>query len=411
MRTTLRFAQLLLLAWLWSPVHAADETDDLEKRERIEAELQQKFRDGMSAIVDDLNSGSFDKLVAAIDSDEMVERIFGLRLIDPRVKRDFREQMDEDDTFQRFIEAQYASESKDGMRARLLLVESRGDRGRAVVRFDMSHFQVNYLEYELGIGSWNRVNVVDWDNYMIGYSFSDYFGTSLVKGQPNKNAVRKLIDFPNVREHQVFQVIEVLKAARDRDIDRFFQIYDNLDESLKRQRAVLVSGLEATRNARKRRSQRKILMDIDKYHPADPLLALSLLDYYFPDKQYDKALAALMRVKDRLRIDGGVMNARLSSTYLVMEKVDDALAFAERSVAQEPELELGWWAVLRAHIAAEDYDSAIPALTELQTRFDHDLKPETLAKDPSLHRFARSEQYKNWLVSDRDDVVSSDGGR
>lgn len=387
----------------------AQSQDDVDEREQEEARLQQIFRDDMAAIVDDLNSGSFDKLVDAIDDDDMLERIFGLRLIDPRVKRDFREQMSEEESFQRFIESQYQNEAKDGMRARLLLVESRGERGRAVVRFDMPHFQVNYHDYDLVIKGRDRVTVVDWDNYMIGYSFSDYFGNLLVQGRPTKNAVRKLIDFPNVREFQVFQVIEVLKAARDRDFDRFFEIYDNLDEDLKRQRAVLVAGLEATRNARKRRSQRKILIDIARYHPDDPLLALSLLDYYFPDKQYDKALAALQRVKNKLRIDDAVTNARLSSTHLVMGDFDKALALSEKSVEQEPGLELAWWAVLRAHVAAGNYDTAIPALDQLVNQFGHSLGPDALAKDPSLQRFSRSAEYQTWhaAVADR----AGDGGQ
>ena len=391
-KRTVLLAMLLFCAF-------AHSQDDIDEREQEEARLQQIFRDDMAAIVENLNSGSFDKLVNAIDDDDMLERIFGLRLIDPRVKRDFREQMSEEETFQRFIESQYQSESKDGMRARLLLVESRGGRGRAVVRFDMAHFQVNYHDYELIIGDQDRVTVVDWDNYMIGYSFSDHFGNRLVQGRPTKNAVRKLIDFPNVREFQVFQVIEVLKAARDGDFDRFFEIYDNLDEDLKRQRAVLVAGLEATRNARKRRSQRKILIDIARYHPNDPLLALSLLDYYFPDKQYDKALAALQRVKKKLRVDDAVTHARLSSTHLVMGELDNALLFAEKSVEQEPDLELGWWAVLRAHVAAGNYDTAIPALDQLVNQFGHSLGPEALAKDPSLQRFSRSAEYQNWYAA------------
>lgn len=381
---------------------------ELDEREQEEARLQQKFRDDMVAIVDDLNSGSFDNLMRAIDDEDMLERIFGLRLIDPHVKRDFREQMSEEENFQRFIESQYSNESKDGMRARLLLVESRGDRGRAVVRFDMPHFQVNYLDYELRIGKWDRVNVVDWNNYMIGYSFTEYVGTRLVQGQPTNNAVRKLIDFPNVREFQVFQIIEVLKAARDRDFGRFFDIYDNLDEDLKRQRVVLVAGLEATRNARKRRSQRTVLVAIAKYYPKDPLLALSLLDYYFPAKQYDKARDALLLVKNTLRIDEAIMSSRLSSTQLVMGKHDDALALAEKAVEQEPELELAWWALLRAQVAASDYDAAISSLQQLQTQFGHDLNPEALSKDPSLLRFARSAEYRNWFAANNSAPDASD---
>lgn len=392
---------LLLLSVLLHPIVVTAQQDDGEP-EQQEERLRQKFRDDMAAIVDDLNSGSFEKLVRAIDRDDMLERIFGLRLIDPRTKREFRDEMEKDGRFERFVEYMYRNETEDGMHATLLLVESRGDRGRAVVRFDMPHFQVNYHEYELRIGSWNRVNVVDWKNYLAGSAFSDDVGFTLVQGQPNKNAVRKLIDFPSVREQQVFQVMEVLKAARDRNFDRYFEIYDALEPSLQRQRAVLLSGLNATRSARKRRSQRKILVTIAEHYPEDPLLALSLLDYYFPDKQYANARDALLLVKDTLGIDEAVMNARLSSTYLVMADVDEAARLAAKAVSQEPGLELAWWAVLRAEVAAGDFDAAIPAVERLQSEFGHELGPDALSKDPSLVQFVRSQEYRSWYAANGD---------
>lgn len=396
MQKALKFLLLCNLLLCGMPVYSEEELDE---REMEEARLQQKFQDDMRKIVDDLNNGSFDRLVLAINENDMLDRIFGLRLIDQRQKRDFREDMKERHNFPEFIEAAYKEESKDGIRAHLLLVESRGERGRAVVRFDMAHFQFNYIEYELRIGSWNKLNVVDWKDYLWGHQFSDRVGLSLVQGQPNKNAVRKLIDFSNVREQQVFQVMEVLKAARDYNFDRFFEIYDSLDVSLQRQRDVLVAGLDAARIARKRRSQRKLLMAVARFYPNDPLFSLSLLDYYFPDKQFEKAHDALLRVKKTLRIDDAVTKARLSSTTLVMGQLEDAIALADKATEQEPQLELAWWAALRARVAAENYVEAIVALEKLQTQFGHSLDAEALAKDPSLERFSHSDEYKTWLAA------------
>lgn len=404
-----KIPKFLLLVYLALAGMLAYGQEEIDERELEEARLQQKFRDDMATIVDDLNNGSFVKLVRAIDKNDMLERIFGLRLIEQRIQRDFREDMKKKGRFPDFIEAAYSAETKDGMRAHLLLVESRGDRGRAVVRFDMSHFQFNYVEYELHIAKNNRLKVIDWKDYLWGNQFSDHVGLSMVQAKPNKNAVRKLIDFPNVREQQVFQVIEVLKAARDKNFDRFFEIFDSLDVSLQRQRAVLVSGLDASRLARKRRSQRRLLMTIAEHYPNDALFSLSLLDYYFPDKQFEKAYDALMRVKRKLRIDDGVTSARLSSAMLVMGKLEDASALADKALTQEPNLELGWWAALRARVAAGNNVDAVLALEHLKTEFGHTLDPDALAKDPTLARFARSDEYRNWFVADNESPAAGDG--
>lgn len=377
---------------------AGAEAQSLEEREAAEARMQQAFRDGVAAIVDDLNRGSFDRFVAAIDKDDMLERIFGLRLIDPRIKRDFRDSMKEREAFAGFIESNFAMEAEDGVKARLLVVESRGDRGRAVVRYDLPYFQANYHEYDLRLDDDDRVIVVDWTDYFWGHRFSDRTGLSMVQAQPNKNAVRKLIDFPNVREQQVFQVVEVLKATRDRNLDRYFEIVNGLDEDLRRQRVVIKVGIDGTRQARRRRAQQQVLRWIDQYFPQDPLYSIALLDYYFPARQYQQAHDALLRLRDALDIDNdAVMDARLSSATLVLNRLEDSIRYAERSVTEEPGLELGWWAVLRARVAAGQYEQAVDALDRLEDGFGHSLGPEALGKDPSMQEFARSEAYRQWF--------------
>ncbi len=210
--------------------------ETLEEREAAEALKREAFRDGMTEIVADLNRGSFEKLVESIDEDAMIERIFGLRLIDQKIKRDFREDLERDGRFEAFIGSQYQAEAKDGIKAHLLVVDSRGNRGRAVVRFDLALFQVNYIEYELELDDRNRMFVRDWTDYLWGHSMTERMGLTLVQAQPSKNSVRKLIDFRNVRDQQIFQVMEALKASRDFNSDRYFQIYDSLDPAMQRQR-------------------------------------------------------------------------------------------------------------------------------------------------------------------------------
>ena len=390
--------RLLLLLGVYLLVGPVVAEQSLEEREAAEARMQQAFKDGVGLIVEDLNRGSFDRFVGSIDQEDMLERIFGLRLIDPRIKRDFRDNMKERGRFAGFIESSFAMESSDGLKARLLLVESRADRGRAIVRYDMPHFQVNYHEYDLRLDDKDRVIIVDWNDYFWGHQFSDRQGLSMVQAQPNKNAVRKLIDFPNVREQQVFQVVEVLKATRDRDLKRYFEIVNGLSEELHRQRVVIKVGIDATREARSRRSQRQVLEWIDQYFPEDPLFSIALLDYYFPDRQYQKAYDALTRLRDTLDVDDdGVMNARLSSAALVLNQLEDSIAFATRSVTDEPGLELGWWAVLRSNVAARQYGEAVKALNELEGKFGHSLGPDALGKDPTMQEFARSAEYRDWL--------------
>ena len=393
---TKRLQTLLVFATLAiAPLAAAQ--DDYAEREALELARQQAFRDGMEAIVADLNSQSFYRFVSAIDSEDMIDRIFGLRLIDQRIQRDFREDMEEFDNFSAFVESTHQAEAQDGIKATLLIVESRGDRGRAVIRFDMPFFQVNYMEYDLGLDANGRVVINDWTDYLWGHTFSERMGLSMVQAHPNDNAVRKLIDI-NVRSQDVFQVTEILKAARDYNFDRFFQIYESMDPRLQRQRVVILIGLDAARVARRRAYQRAMLEAMAENFPDEPLYALSLLDYYFPTQQYQLAHDALVRLQSELRIDDGVMAARLSSATLVMGNVEDADAYAERAVELEPDMEIGWWALLRSRVVLQNHAGAVEVVDMLKEEYGHTLDPETLRKDPLFRYFVRSDEYQAWAA-------------
>lgn len=360
-----------------------------------ELERQAAFRAEFSEIVDDLNVGSFDKFIAATDKQDIVERIFGLRLIDQKVKKQFRDSLEYN--YDGMIKSAF-SESKETVKARLLGFESRGDRGRAVVRFDLPDFQFGYHEYELRQDDKGHVVVVDWIDFLKGEQFTEGMGLALIMAAPGKPAVRKLLDFQNIRDRDVFQLTELLKAARDRQLDRYYEILGGLDERLQRQRVVVLTSVQLTKTVRNRRQMRTALSEMAKYYPEEPLYSLMLLDYFFPTRRYEAAFEALSRLDQRLGVEDAAMRARQSAAALVMGNAEDAGAYADDALVLENDLELAWWSALRARAALEYFDEAVLALTALETRFGHTLGPEALQRDPGFSRLLASEAYRKWVA-------------
>jgi tetratricopeptide (TPR) repeat protein len=392
-----RFPKILAPLVLLLAAHAAVPQTELEAQAAAEAIKQEAFRQGMTDVVGSLNSGSYVNVTRALDRDDFVDRIFGLRLIDGTLKRDFRDDMKEPDKWNGFVESLFQDEAEKGIRGTLLLVESRGDRGRAVVRYDMSFFRANYHEYDLRLDSNGHMYIIDWKDYYWGHTATDRIGLMLVQARPNENAARKLVSLSNAREPQIFQVMEILKATRDRDFNRFTQIMEAMDEKLRKEPSIVKLGLDTARAARKRRVQRDMLTIIDENYADDPLFAQALMDLYLPAKRYQDALDTLDALGNHLRIDDALIKARKSSILLAMEQVEDAHALAMESVEQEPGLELGWWSVLRARVTAENYGSAIEALEVLEDDFDHSLGPDALSKDPMFRPLMLSAEYRTWF--------------
>jgi tetratricopeptide (TPR) repeat protein len=394
-----------VLAWLvcWLPAALAqDETR--EAQQQAELERQEIFRAGFQDIVTDLNDNSFERFAHAIDREDMLERIFGLRLIDPKIKNSFRESFD--GNLVGILQSAFAS-TEGNIRAAWLGFGSKGDRGKAIVRYDLPDFQFNYHEYELLLDDKGRVVIVDWIDYMDGETFSDGVGLQLVAMNPGKPAVRKLLDFQGPTEQQTFQMTELLKASRDRQVDRYFDILGNLDDKLRSQRAVVLMSVHLTKATRNRRKLRTALIDVDKYFPEEPLYSLMLLDYYFPSRRYEQAMEALLRLQTRLAVQDSAMLARLSAASLVLGNSEDALSYADESVQIEPGLELGWWSALRARTAMAQYAKAVEALDQLEETFGYTLGPEAFEKDPSMADLLLSREYETWLESR--EQVADDG--
>jgi hypothetical protein len=146
---------VVFAAVMFVPLYA-DETSDAEKAELAKRE---SFRSGFTAIVDDLNNSQFDSFIRAVNRRAMIEQIFGLRLIDQKVKKQFNDRLEY--TYDDMIKSGFTV-PEEGLKATLLGLESRGDLGRAVVRYDYPDFQFGYHEFDLRLDKKSRVVVVDW---------------------------------------------------------------------------------------------------------------------------------------------------------------------------------------------------------------------------------------------------------
>lgn len=396
-----------LLAIVAAPAIFADETSDAEAEAQQEERRKEAFRSGFASIISDLNQQYLDSFVRAIDQEDMVDRIYGLRLIDARIKKQFAENLES--SFGPMVQAGAgiaragivppSGVPEDGVRYTLLGVESRGELGRAVVRMDLNNFQFNYQQYDLRLGGGGRVIIVDWTDYLSGVTFSESIGRYLVLATPSKTALRKLLDFQNVSERELYLFGEILKAARDGNIAKFKELRDGMHERFQRQRIVVETGVHLAKARRQRREMVAALGIMAEHFPEEPLYSLMLLDYLFPQKKYEEGIAALVRLAEQLDFPDAAMDARLSAAYLAAGNPSEAVTYADAAIEREPGLELGWLSALNARNAVGDFSGAVVALTGLESNFDYDLGPETLKKSKVFGNLMASEEFAAWLES------------
>lgn len=355
-----------------------------------------ELRAQFESIVQGLNDNSYDRFRRAIATRELTEKILRNRLIEPDVKKAFTS--DASASIEQMFTSSFPPTKKEIL-GTLVDFQFRGGEGRAVVRYAASGYRYVYHVYELRFDQKGRMVIVDWIDYYQANRFSAEAGDALVMARPSKPATRNMLENKNLGDAEIFQVAELFKAVRDNKAERFFQIYDGMDESLHDEMTIMKLNLFLALTVRDAvRIENAAEMLVAK-RPNDPLFSLRLIEYYIPTRQYDKAIDALLRLQDEIGIKDGATESLKATAALAMGNIADAEEYALQATINEPSLELSWWSLLRARTRAADYSAATEALARLEDDFGHNLGPQTLKKDPFLKVLADQQEYLDWRSS------------
>lgn len=383
MKLIRRSATMLVLALCLSPMYGVALAQDDEMRQSFEA------------VINDLNDDSFKSFLAAINTQDMLSRIYGTRDVAPQVKSviesDFKPTLQQMylDSFPR---------STGEIVGEVVDFRSQNGGGRAVVRFSLGGYRYTYHVYELAMVG-GRLRIVDWINYHRGNWFSDSVGLGLVMSMPSKPAVRNLINKPDLSDGLAFQLGELFKAVRDNEAQRYYQIYDGLDASLRQEKVVIITDLQMARLTGDANRLDNAIQMLTTNFPDDQLQSLMLAYYYIGVRRYEEAITELSRLQQSLQHEDGVIDSYKATAALAMSDLTAGEEYALQAVAVEPDLELVWWTLLRARVRAADYAGATEALTMLADEFGEVLTPVILKKDQFLKVLADQQEYRDWLAA------------
>ena len=350
-------------------------------------------RTQFESIMQGLNDNSFDRFNSATNEKVLTARIFDGRMVAADAKRAFTQD------FNGSIERMFAGsfpESKSDILATIVDFQMRGNEGRAVVRYAASGYRYSYHIYELELDAKGRIAIVDWLDYYQGGRFSADAGLALVMAMPNKPATRNLLDNKTISDRDAFQVGELFKAVRDRNSVRFFQIYDDLDATLHREKVIARLNLQVALRARDKARIESAAQNILQVFPDDALQSLRLVEFYIPMRRYQEAIDALVLLEEDLGITDGALGSLKAMAALADGNTADAEIFAQQATVAEPTLEVAWWSLLRARTAAENYAGATEAMTRLEDDFGLTLDGEKLARDRFLKVLADKPEYLAW---------------
>jgi hypothetical protein len=367
-----------------------------------DAQTGDDLRAQFQAVIDDLNDNTFRGFHAAIDDNEFVGRAFGTRVIADDAKRAFAAAFPQtlEQMFQSaFPQALTQEEAGGEIIGTVVAFNDEGATASAIVRFDAKGFRYTWHSYDLIRGRGGRVQIVDWYDHYQGSWFSQIIGDTLVRALPSAGPVASVLDLPNPSEGQLFQVGELFKAVRDGNPQRYVQILDGLEKTLREEPFIVHLNFQYWRMIRDPGRLMAAAGELSAAFPGDSRYSLSLAEFYIQARRFDEAIAELDRFEAALGIDDGVVRSLRATAFMALGQFDEAQASAEAAIEAEPTLELGWWTLLRTRTAAENYAGATEVLSELEDRFGHLLVPQKLRRDRFLKVLIDKEEYKEWRAA------------
>ena len=380
----------LLLVMLVAPQIAGAQSVDNDMREQFEA------------VIDGLNNNSFRKFHDAIDDRELMDRIFGSRVLDEEAKQSLAA------NFTANLEGIFSgsmprprSQAETGgeVIGTIISFEAQDGQARAIVRYASPGYRYSYHSYDLTRARSGRIQIVDWYDYYQSGWFSEVTANELVSAMPGQATVRSVLELNSPTEGQLFQVGELLKAVRDQNARRYFQIHDGLEDSLRREPFVVVLNFQYCRIIGDPARLDAAVDELVKHFPGESLHSLSLGEYYVTRRLFEQAIEEYDRFEGALGMKDGVSETFKATSAMALGDFERAQEFALSATQVEPGLELSWWALLRARTAAEDYAAATEALTQLEDRFGHLLIPQKLRRDRFLKILINQQEYKDWRAA------------
>ncbi len=188
--------------------------------------------------------------------------------------------------------------------------------GRAAVRYALPRYAYKYLVTDLRHDSRGRLKIVDIFDSSTGQMLSADIGEELMIAMPTKEDARRLIATNNPTDLELFQFTEILKASRDKQAPRFFEIYDDLSIQLRGEPFVAKQAVHMA----------ILVEDTDRFvqalevfagiYSADANFALSISNFYLVVENYEQSYAYLVKFHENFTVKEGAVPAKLSALAL-----------------------------------------------------------------------------------------------
>lgn len=352
------------------------------------------FKSQIDEIVAGFNAADPKPFDQAINADRIIETAFSDMLLTSKWERDFKVGLKRAMTTQ--LGTKLIAQIPDGAYVKLLRLKPEGDITKALIRLDYGDNGNAYMDIHLHKESNGKVSIVNWYDYSSGQLYSESIRQITATLSPTPTVLGKLFDFASNRKANMDQVVELIKMNKEGNYSDVVKKFLSLDESLRKSRFMNIIAVQAANQSDDLDLYGQALSNLENYFGDDPSMTFLLLDYYFLEKQYEKALKALDQVQNAFGVEDASITFMKANTCLMQDNFSEAITLAKHAIELEPEYEDSYWALINAQIPSKQYLQAVATAKILEEQFGYDMGPKSLAANEAFAPLTKTAEYKKW---------------
>jgi tetratricopeptide (TPR) repeat protein len=205
-----------------------------------------------------------------------------------------------------------------------------------------------------------------------------------------------LVERLNGAEQEAMKYLKTIEqlsaAAQGGRLDEVRLLYQQLPESLKKEKVFMLQWLTASQNA----SETEYLQALEAFRsqfPNDVALDFILLDYQALHEDYQGAADALRRLEASMGGDSH-LHSLLAVQQMQLGQLAESRKTAEETMQMDPELDLPIQILAQISCKEERYDEVLALMKQMLETYGIEFLE--MPTDPDFAGFVASPQYAEW---------------
>ena len=267
------------------------------------------------------------------------------------------------------------------------------ERGRvyALVRLDLGDQGVDYIKYYASSPN----SVEDWYIFTAASLYSSAVRFNLATLFKNESMLLKAFGLPSLSTRDNRAFLEVRDSIAKNDYAGAYKALEHFPEDYRKSRQWAI--MRVTYGGRAGDDNyRQALRHLATRFGGDADLQLLLIDHYFYEKQFGRALQAVSALEQAVGGEDASTNGLKGNLLTALQRPRDAEAACRRGIALEADFKPAYWCVVSVAIERNDGKTVVETLTAYEKAFGVRFDPAKLAGQEPYESISRTPEFAAW---------------